>query len=104
VEGAIKFIRDANEFFKVVIFSTRAETEAGVNAIRKYLKQHGLPEDVANAIKITDKKVKATPYIDDRGWQFQGWFPSMEFIMDFQPWYKYKYEKTDLVDKNGPES
>ena len=90
VDGAIEFLKKASKAFKVVILSTRAENEKAITAMRTWLKKYGLPEGEANAIKITDKKPKATLYIDDRGWQFQGYFPDIEYIVNYQPWHKRK--------------
>ncbi len=90
VEGAIDFLKKASKVFKITIFSTRAEDEKAITAMRDWLKKYGLPEGEANAIKITDRKPKATLYIDDRGWQFQGYFPDLEYIKNYQPWYKRK--------------
>lgn len=55
--------------YQVVIFTTRAKTPEGVEAIKKWLKEHGFPD-----LKITDKKGSASLYVDDRAYRFDGSF------------------------------
>lgn len=72
----------------VVVFSTRAKTEAGKVAIKFWLANHGLRDDIVETLKITSEKVLGVLIIDDRGFRYRGQFPSVEFINDFKPWTK----------------
>lgn len=95
VEGAIEWLHEMVQKFEVIIFSTRAETFAGQYAIKAWLKKHadgiwwpgpgylGIEE-----VRITYKKEPAIVYIDDRGWRFEGKFPSAETILGLKPWNK----------------
>lgn len=67
--------------FLVVVFSTRAETEGGRLVINDYLVDAGI-----TGVVVTDKKPPALIYIDDRGFKFEGVFPSVEDIQNFKPW------------------
>lgn len=85
VPGAVEFLREAVAHYNVVIFSTRAETEAGVLAMRAYLNACGLG-DVTPLLGYSYEKVPALLYIDDRAWRFAGTFPSMADIRAALPW------------------
>lgn len=86
VPGAIEFVRAALVRFDVAVYSTRAETVAGALAIREYLRRHGLSDAELQALRITSGKPKAVLYIDDRGYQFAGQFPSLDFVDSFKPY------------------
>lgn len=55
------------QHFEVVVVSARAGTELGAQAIRDWLKDHGFPE-----LRVTDQKVRAAAYIDDRAVAYLG--------------------------------
>ena len=56
--------------YKLVIFTCRAETEEGANAVYKWLNKYDI--DTA-LLEVTDRKPKAIAYIDDRGIRFTNW-------------------------------
>lgn len=86
-KGVIEALTSYVEHFDVWIFSTRAATPEGVQAISDFLDTH-LPEEVRKKIRITYKKVPATLTIDDRGFQFQGEWPTVEYLKEFKPYWK----------------
>jgi len=89
VDGAIEKLRSYIENLKVAIFSTRASCPEGVNGIKLWLIANGLSEDEVNSLIITNSKVHANLYVDDRGWQFVGDnYPTIEYIKNFKPWNK----------------
>jgi len=79
--GALEFVREAQEHFEVVIYSTRARTLAGRRAIRVWLFRHGFPE-----LEVTFEKPHALVTLDDRAIQFTGTFPDPQTLLDFKPW------------------
>jgi hypothetical protein len=95
VKGAMRFIHNAIQQFTVKVFSVRSANERGLKAMYNYIEKHGVAE-CGEDFKKTIKKVKfpvgrkpeATLFIDDRGFQFDGSFPSLEYINDFKPWNK----------------
>ena len=87
VPGAIEFIKKASKRFKIVIHSTRATQESGVNAIKNWLEENGIDHKLLG-ILVVSHKTKAVVYIDDRAWRFEGSFPSLEEIDNFKPWNK----------------
>ena len=63
--GAADFLRRLREMgFRVVILSTRAPDD-----VHRWLRQHGLDGYVD---EVTDRKVPAVAYIDDRALPFRG--------------------------------
>ncbi len=74
---------------ELVIWTSRVhgdENGRGEQAIRNWLFLHGLSEDKSEEIDITSDKRPAVLMIDDRGFQFEGFFPGPQSIKDFEPW------------------
>ena len=80
VDGALESIgRLRAAGFEVVIFTTRASTAIGALQVYTWLEQHGLP-DVDN-ILVTDSKLGAIAYIDDRGIRFTNWADMEKYFL-----------------------
>jgi hypothetical protein len=76
-----------NRGYKVIIFSTRANTEEGVETIREYLRKLTENNELADTIEITAQKPIADVYIDDRAVPFTGdWRETLKQIEEFKPW------------------
>lgn len=65
-EGALDFVRmllaaGAN----VVVHTSRADCDAGVQGVKRYLHEHGFPP-----LEVTYRKVPAAAYVDDRAVHF----------------------------------
>ena len=96
VEGALEWLYELLQTYRVVIVSSRAGDLAAVQAMHEWLQEHSTPEQWAGVgerpglcdIVITDQKVPAVLYIDDRAYPFEGpdTFPSVETIQEFKPW------------------
>jgi len=87
VPGALAFIRSAIDAgFTVAIHTARANTASVVPHIHAWLARHGLEERYAWLIEVTALKQSAHVYIDDRGWRFEGTFPTLEEIGALKPW------------------
>lgn len=92
VPGAAEFLAQALERgYDVAVCSTRAETVEGRIAIRDYL-LNMIPAYLERRIRVEAGKPKALVYIDDRGWRFDGTFPSLDDVDLFTPWNKVKDE------------
>ena len=95
VKGAFKFLVEMAEKFTVAIYSTRSSNEKGLKAMQNWIFKNGT-EEIGEEFEKTFKKLKfpnkgkpaATLYIDDRGYHFDGKFPTVEFIESFKPWNK----------------
>lgn len=96
VPGAIDFLREAVKHFRVCIYSTRSETEAGRSAMAQWLGYWGLEERQSDdeelawmsEIEFPSTKPTALVGIDDRILTFEGEWPSMERLLAFKPWNK----------------
>lgn len=72
------------EGYEIVVFSTRAETTAGIGAIIKYLHDNEIDVD-----RITSQKLPAIVCVDDRAICFTGDTTDLlDKIINFQPWGK----------------
>lgn len=84
VEGAQEFINDLVKNYRVVVFSSRAKTEAGKQAIIDYLNKYDIHVD-----DVTNTKPAAFLTIDDRAICFEGTYDGLrEQIDNFSPWNK----------------
>jgi hypothetical protein len=54
--------------------------------MKAWLLLHGMNPEKADRLLFPLHKPKATLYIDDRGWQFNGTFPTLDEIEVFLPW------------------
>ena len=88
VPGAIGFLTLLiSRGYNVAILTTRAQDADSIWQIRRWLGEHGFT--AANSIIITDKKLPAEVYIDDRALRFTGVWPGMEEIeAAARPWNK----------------
>lgn len=105
VPGAFEFMGRVLAEFNVVIFSARADSPQPRAAICFWLQAHwpavkvvaGNGESILVGdtwIHITNVKPHAFIYIDDRGWKFEGTFPTLEELRIFDSWTKSKGEPT----------
>lgn len=85
VPGAIEFIKQALEHFRVAIFSSRSNQPGGINAMKAYLARLGASVDL---IEGPTEKPAAFISIDDRALTFTGTWPSIETLKGFRPWNK----------------
>jgi len=87
VPGAIEFIRKALETFKVVIYSSRSHELGGITAMKNWLEEYA-DLDLVDALDFPTYKPSAFITIDDRALTFNGTWPDMKTLLDFQPWNK----------------
>ena len=95
---AIEFLRSLLEHpeMEVVIWTSRAlesnqeegSALSGAEAIQRWLNLHGMSWEEIGQIVITAEKLPAHMMIDYRAFAFEGNFPSIESIEDFQPWHQ----------------
>ena len=88
VSEAFSFLNAAVMRFEVAILSARSREPGGIEAMRSWLTAYGLPEETLQKLKFPRTKPPAHVYIDDRGWRFEGIFPSLDALDAFEPWYK----------------
>lgn len=75
--GAVDFVRWLlSAGVRVTIVTTRAATPEGFDGVRAWLVAHQFPE--AARLLVTDQKVPAHLYLDDRGLRFEGDFATIK--------------------------
>lgn len=85
VPGAIEWLNGIVDHFTLVIHTTRGATAGGREAVLRYLREAGYKGPTP---EVTNQKVPALVYIDDRGWRFEGTFPTRHEIHAARPWNK----------------
>ena len=90
VPGAFPFLAAAVLRFRVAVFSARSHQPGGIDAMRRWFAAHALPDYALDALEFPTEKPQAIVYIDDRGWRFDGTWPSLDELAAFQPWNRRK--------------
>jgi len=99
VPGVREFILAAANEFKICIISARSNQSGGIRCMAEYLYNIlGLPADVMSEIDFPTHKPPAHLWIDDRAVCFKGEWPTIQELLDFKPWYKYK-SNVPVIDK-----
>lgn len=100
VPGLFEFLADAQDHFRVVVYSSRSRQPGGIEAMRAWLERHYeahrfppkpgcMPPEVdLDAIEFAHEKPPAFVTIDDRAIQFDGAWPTVQELRDFKPWNK----------------
>lgn len=95
VVGAMQFIWDVTDHFRVAIFSSRSNQAGGLSAMKAWLYYYFKDYwngDVRQAdhklaeIEWPLEKPMAMVTIDDRALTFNGTWPRIEDLKAFQPW------------------
>lgn len=96
--GAANFLYEATKRFDVQIYSSRSDSEQGLEAMQEWLKDRLAEElgslwyQVFRSIKWPKTKPPAWLSIDDRAIQFTGEFPRLNDISSFTP-YRHGFDK-----------
>lgn len=95
VDGAIAFMLGALREFDVVIFSSRSNASGGVQAMTRWLREHAgstwheTPDGPGlENVRFVTEKPPALVTIDDRALTFNGTWPPLQTLKEFQPWNK----------------
>lgn len=96
VPGAIEFIANSVERFRVAIYSSRSGQPGGIDAMRGWLAAFMVAQvdsfddamHILGQIEWPSEKPPAHVTIDDRALTFTGAWPSLEEIAGFRPWNK----------------
>jgi hypothetical protein len=100
VDGAMRFIWEATEEFRVAIFSSRTNQPGGLAAMQEWLIAHlrqysgvkVLADDKFAEIEWPTEKPAAFVTLDDRAITFEGVWPAIDELKDFKPWNKARRE------------
>lgn len=95
VDGAIAFMLGALRHFDVTIYSARSAQSGGLAAMKRWLKHHAdaawyeTPDGPGlESIQFPASKPAAMVSIDDRALTFDGTWPDIQTLREFQPWNK----------------
>lgn len=94
VPGAMKFLKNATEVFKVCIYSSRSKTEIGRIIMKAYIRFWAIKEfslggcQFLNDLEFSAEKPSAFLTIDDRCFKFEGIFPKPGELLSYKPWNK----------------
>lgn len=97
VEGAMRFLWEATERFRVNILSSRSHQPGGRRAMQDWLTKHFREHWASDRTTCDDKlaeiewpseKPAAMVTIDDRAVTFTGEWPSVQSLLEFKPWNK----------------
>jgi hypothetical protein len=84
IDGSLDALEELSKEYEIIIFSCKAledrpliEGKTGIRLIEEWLSKY----DVLKYVKeVTFKKPRAYLYIDDKGYRFQNWKDSIDFI------------------------
>ena len=112
VPGAIEALTEYQKHFVVCVFGTRSATSSGRQGMIKFLLHNGLSLDIIEPmdgsaelhghmirsrlqpIRFPFTKPTAGIFIDDRSWpMWDGRFPTVQELTDFQPWWSTRKDK-----------
>lgn len=102
--------------FELAVYSSRSKEHGGVSAMFGWLHTHLvdhferthsadrmnarlMSESVLERLKFPTQKPAASMTIDDRAFHFQGVFPTVEWLLAFQPWTKIKDDRRWAVPR-----
>ncbi len=95
VEGAIAFLAEAVQSFRVAIYSTRSHQPGGINAMQDWLRaalgdamDKPDADRLFSAIEWPTEKPPAMVSLDDRALTFTGKWPPVGALLAFRPWNK----------------
>ena len=104
VDGAMQFISDAINHFRVAIFSSRSNTPGGIEAMKDWLRDKytdhfitcdpNMIFDSLAEIEWPLEKPASFVTIDDRALTFDGTWPRIDDLLAFQPWNKRPFGAT----------
>ena len=93
IPGAITWLKEISETYDVFLVSASFSKAPFVVAARAWLEAKGVPRPWLTPVPVGRSRITLTPFkpacvmfIDDRGFQFVGTFPTLEAIQAFKPW------------------
>jgi hypothetical protein len=88
VEGLFEFLKEAENYFAIHIFSSRSRERKGVVAMMDWFEKHYPQYHTTFALHFPTDKPGAMVSIDDRAITFMGQWPDIELLRSFKPWNK----------------
>lgn len=103
VPGLFEFLELAAPHFDIQVFSSRSNLPGGIEAMqfwfyeqRKKWRENGGGDGFKEIVSISFPTEKPPAFIglDDRVITFNGQFPAIDFLRNFQPWYKLAFQQS----------
>jgi len=90
VPGLFEFLLEAEEQFEIHIFSTRSLQDGGIEAMVQWFDEwrQKLDKPLLRGLHFPIEKPPALVTLDDRAITFNGAWPQVDYLREFQPWYK----------------
>jgi hypothetical protein len=102
VPGAIEWLNEITKRLTVVIHTTRGKDGSpfGRDAVQEWLRANGY---VGPELLVTDHKIPALVYLDDRALRFDGTnFPTADEVHRLRPWNKAATSSTPKGEAEIP--
>lgn len=104
VPGALAFLKEALDSFRVCIYSSRSSTKTGVNAMQRYIEKHcreswHVPWWLD--LEWPQSKPSAFVTLDDRAVTFTGKFPHVHDLVMFRTWLEEERDTPVLEPNEG---
>jgi|SRR5882724_4900952 len=80
--GAVEFVREAVNYFTVVVVSSRLSDNDGYATVWAWLRKWNFPP----VVTLSHKRPPALVTLDDRALTFEGVWPDMQTLKEFKPW------------------
>ena len=84
IPGAINSIKKLSLNFKIIIYTAKAKSDrplvngkTGTELVREWLDKYKILKYIQ---EVTSEKPRALIYIDDKGFRFENWEDTLEFI------------------------
>lgn len=90
VDGAIEWLAMIDAYFDLAVTSVRNASPGAADAMRAWFREHGLDEGVLSRLAFPRHTPRGDVYLDDRGYRFEGRFPSFDELGDLEPWHARK--------------
>ena len=84
IEGSIEAIRELSKKFRIIIFTAKAKSsrplvngKTGTELVQEWLEKYNIMQYVK---EITAEKPRSQIYIDDKGYHFQDWSSTLDYL------------------------
>lgn len=88
IEGSLEALRKLSANFNIIIFTAKAKPDRplvngknGVELVKEWLIKYGIEKYIS---EITSEKPRAILYIDDKGFRFDNWENTLQFIQSLK--------------------
>ncbi len=84
IEGSLEAIKSLSKKYKIIIFTAKAKPsrplvngKTGTELVQEWLENHNIMQYVS---EITSEKPRSQIYIDDKGYHFQNWKDTLDYL------------------------